>query len=199
MDARAEEILAFWFDEVGPAGWYKVDEELDAAIRARFMGLWEAAGRGGLDGWRTAPRSVLALLVVVDQFPRNMFRGDPRSFATDAMARAVAKDAIARGMYAGFPDDERHAFRLPLLHSEFVADQEQGVRRCLIDGASPAYLLHARAHRAVIRRFGRFPFRNAALGRRTTEGEAAWLAAGGYRATVEALERGDAALAEQGA
>jgi uncharacterized protein (DUF924 family) len=199
MDARAEEIVGFWFDDVGPEGWYKVDEGLDATIRQRFGALWEAAGQGALDGWRAGARETLALLVVLDQFPRNMFRGDPRSFATDAMARAVAKDAIARGMYAGFPDDERHAFRLPLLHSEFVADQEQGVRRCLIDGASPAYLLHARAHRAVIRRFGRFPFRNAALGRRTTEGEAAWLAAGGYRATVEALERGDAALAEQGA
>ncbi len=196
MDARVEEILGFWFDEVGPAGWYAVDEGLDATIRERFLGLWEVAGRGGLAGWRTDPCGVLALLVVIDQFPRNMFRGDPRSFATDAMARAVAKDAIARGRDAGFADDQRQVFRLPLMHSEFVADQEQGVRRCLIDGASPDYLLHARAHREVIRRFGRFPFRNAALGRRTTAAEAEWLEAGAYAATVAALER-DAA--EQGA
>jgi uncharacterized protein (DUF924 family) len=199
MDARAEEILTFWFDEVGPEGWYKVDEGLDATIRQRFGALWEAARGGALGGWRTGARETLALLVLLDQFPRNMFRGDPRSFATDLPAREVAKDAIARGLHAGFPDDLCHQFRLPLLHSEFVADQEQGVRRCLIDGASPAYLLHARAHRAVIRRFGRFPFRNAVLGRSTTPEEAAWLEAGGYRATVEALERGDVALAEQGA
>jgi uncharacterized protein (DUF924 family) len=199
MDARAEEILAFWFDEVGPAGWYKVDADLDAAIRQRFGALWEAARGGAFGGWRTGARATLALLVLLDQFPRNMFRGDPRSFATDLRAREVAKDAIARGLHTGFADDERNQFRLPLVHSEYVPDQEQAVRRCLIDAASPAYLLHARAHRAVIRRFGRFPFRNAALGRRTTEGEAAWLEAGGYRATVEALERGDAALAEQGA
>jgi uncharacterized protein (DUF924 family) len=199
MDARAQEIVTFWFDEVGPEGWYKVDDALDAAIRARFGALWEAAGSGALDGWRLQARETLALLIVLDQFPRNMFRGDPRSYATDLRARGVARDAIARGLHAGFPDDQRHVFRLPLLHSEFVADQEQGVRRCLIDGASPVYLLHARAHRAVIRRFGRFPFRNAVLGRRTTEAEAAWLESGGYRATLEALERGDTALAEQGA
>jgi uncharacterized protein (DUF924 family) len=199
MDARAEEIVGFWFDEVGPEGWYKVDAGLDAAIRQRFGALWEAAGQGALGSWRAGARETLALLVLLDQFPRNMFRGDPRSYATDLRAREVAKDAIARGLHAGFPDDQRHQFRLPLLHSEFVADQEQGVRRCLIDGADPSYLLHARAHRAVIRRFGRFPFRNATLGRHSTAAEAEWLAAGGYRATVEALTRGDGAPAAEGA
>lgn len=177
-------ILRFWFEEVSPEEQFNATPELDALCRERYLDLWEEARHGACDGWRTAASPCLALIVLLDQLPRNMFRNDARAFASDARARAVAKVAIERGfdMATDFP--KRRFFYLPLMHSESLADQEHCIGRTLLSGDGPDGLLHARAHRLVIRRFGRFPYRNAALGRTTTPAEQAFLDAGGYRAAM---------------
>ena len=183
-------VLDYWLGEVGPDGWYAGGEALDGEIRDRFGDLWQAAADGGLDHWVDGPAGALAYLVLTDQFPRNMWRGSGRAFATDAAARDAARRAIAEGWDMAAPEPERQFFYLPLMHSEDLADQEDCIRliaeRMPDTGASN--LLHARAHAEVIRRFGRFPFRNAALGRITTPEETAFVAAGGYGAVVEALK-----------
>ncbi len=186
-----EDVLGFWLDEVGEAGWYGGGANLDATIRARFEPLWTRATEGALGLWLTYPSGALAYCILTDQFPRNMFRGSARAFATDPVARAAAKMAIQRDWDLRIDPPARQFFYLPLEHSETLVDQGQAVR--LIHMRMPdaaETLLHARAHREVIRRFGRFPFRNAALGRADTPDEAAWLAAGGYGATVAALKAG---------
>lgn len=192
MSARRtpEEVLAFWLDEVGPQGWYAGGEALDAVVRDRFLATWEAAMAGACGLWLTSPRGALAYVVLLDQLPRNMFRGQARAFASDRGARAAAKMAIDRGWDGRIPEPERQFFYLPLMHSESLVDQDRCVRlfasRMPETGADQ--LLHARAHRAQIRRFGRFPMRNAALGRADTAAEGAFLAAGGYGALVERMK-----------
>lgn len=184
MTATADEVLAFWLDEVGPEGWYAVDPALDERIRDRFLATWERARAGALDAWAANPRGALGFVVLTDQFPRNMFRGEGLAFATDARALAAAKAAIARGFDRRIETPARQFFYLPLMHSEVVSDQARAVRLFLAEFGPGESLLHARAHRDVIRRFGRFPYRNAALGRSTTPEEAAWLEAGGYALAV---------------
>jgi uncharacterized protein (DUF924 family) len=184
MDAEAKGVLDFWLEEVGPDGWYRADAAFDALIRARFEPLWEEARGGGRDHWRNEALSSLALVVLLDQFPRNMFRGEAASFASDALARDVARDAIRRGHDLQVAAPERHFLYLPLVHSEALDDQEEAVRLCELNFETDRFLRHARAHRWVIRRFGRFPFRNAALGRETSPDEQAFLDAGGYAAAL---------------
>lgn len=178
-------ILDFWF---GPAGsetrgqdrleWFTKDTAFDAAIRDRFARATERAAAGGFREWEETSDGALALLILLDQFPRNLHRGQAAAFAGDARARAVADRAIARGFDRGRPDGERIFFYLPFEHSEDLADQD---RACALFAAltqSPkaaSYLDYAERHRAVIRRFGRFPHRNAALGRASTEAERAFL------------------------
>lgn len=184
------EVLDYWLGELGPDGWYAAGDELDAEIRDRFADVWQAAADGGLDHWVDGPAGALAFLVVTDQFPRNMWRGTARAFATDAQALAAARRAIAEGWDMAAPEPERQFFYLPLMHSEAMQDQEDCigliVERMPETGASNA--LHARAHAEIIRRFGRFPYRNAALGRETSAEEAAFLEGGGYAAVVETLK-----------
>jgi uncharacterized protein (DUF924 family) len=184
-----DDILAFWLDEVGPKGWYDKDDALDEAIRTRFdaplKGLIE--GRYGL--WLTYPSGALAYIILADQFPRNMFRDDPRAFATDLAARAAAKQAIHRGWDMKIDSPARQFFYLPLMHSENLCDQDRCVR--LLKERMPeaqSNLLHARVHREVIRSFGRFPYRNAAMSRRTTGAEQAFIDAGGYGSTLRDLQ-----------
>ncbi len=185
MDQAAEEILDFWLDQVGEKGWFEPTDGLDAQIRERFASTWERARRGELDCWSCAPRSCLALLILLDQFPRNMFRGDGRSFASDDKALAIATRAIRKGFDRAVEPRERVFFYLPFTHSESVANQEKAMRLTLLSAGDAEQIRHSRAHRAIIRQFGRFPYRNAALGRRTTPGEAAFLEAGGYRLAYE--------------
>jgi uncharacterized protein (DUF924 family) len=182
MDTAAQEVLEFWLKEVGSEGWYATDPALDARIRERFLPLWEAARRGSHATWICTPDACLALAIVLDQFPRNMFRGDARSFATDARALAVAKSAIQRGHDRRIDLPERQFFYMPLGHSEVLANQDRAVRHFLLSFGHGEMLDHARAHRAIIRRFGRFPGRNAVLGRVSTPDEEAFLEAGGYQA-----------------
>lgn len=186
----AEEVLSFWLDEVGPDGWYKVDPDLDARIRERFLGMWEGAAEGRFALWLTYPSGALAYIILTDQFPRNMFRGTPRAFETDGAALAAAKSAIQRGWDLRIDEPARQFFYLPLMHSENLCDQDRSVRliceRMPESGADN--LIHARAHREVIRRYGRFPYRNAALGRADTTPEKSFLDGGGYGAVVRGME-----------
>ncbi|MCE6961992.1 DUF924 domain-containing protein [Cereibacter sphaeroides] len=182
-------VLDFWLGEIGPEGWYSVDAAVDQEIRDRFGDLWQAACDGGLEHWCEGTVGSLAFLILTDQFPRNMFRGEALAFATDPLARDAARKAIAAGWDLGAPEPERQFFYLPLEHSEAPEDQATAVRmfeeRMPETGAEG--LLHAHAHAAIIARFGRFPFRNAALGRASTPEEEDFLSAGAYAAEVRRL------------
>lgn len=186
-DVSPAEVVGFWVDEVGADGWYARSTSLDQTIRDRFRPAWEAAATLAPDWAARGPEGALAALILTDQFPRNMFRGEARAFASDARARATAKAAIARGFDLAIGIPARQFFYLPLMHSEVLADQDRCVRLIVMRFAEAEQIRHARAHRDIIRRFGRFPFRNAALGRASTPEEEAWMAQGGYMAEVEAL------------
>jgi uncharacterized protein (DUF924 family) len=182
-------VLEYWLDTIGPKGWYEVNAEVDAHITAQFGALWQAAHDGGLDHWVNGATGCLAYLIVTNQFPRNMFRGQARAFATDPLARDAARRAIAQNWDQDAPTPARQFFYLPFEHSEDLTDQALAVDcfQTRMDSADNA--LHARAHQAIIQRFGRFPFRNAALGRASTPEEEAFLAEGGYGAIVRALQQ----------
>lgn len=186
----SDDVLQFWLKECSPSDWYAGGDDLDARIRARFEGLWHRAMAGELCGWTTSPEGTLALIVLCDQFPRNMFRGTGQAFASDPLARATAKKAIERGFDKRIAGTARQFFYMPLEHSECLADQERAVRMMAtrMEDSDGGGLLHARAHREIIRRFGRFPFRNTALGRESTGAEAAFLTQGGYMQIVNALQ-----------
>ncbi len=185
-----EEVLSFWLDEIGADGWYIQDDTLDATIRDRFYETWQAACDGRFSLWLTYPSGALAYIILTDQFPRNMFRGSKKAFSSDRAALAAAKCAVDKGWDLKIDEPARQFFYLPMMHSENLCDQERCVR--LMCERMPEFgssnLLHARAHREVIRRFGRFPYRNEALERPTTEHEAAYVSAGGYGSTVRELQ-----------
>ncbi|MEL7091440.1 MAG: DUF924 family protein [Pseudomonadota bacterium] len=188
-----EDILSFWLDECTPEQWYKQSDALDATIRTRFGDAWQAAAEGSFSMWLTYPSGALAYIILTDQFSRNLFRDDPRAFALDRAALAAAKSAIARGWDMRIDPPARQFFYMPLEHSENLCDQDRAVRLIHERMGDPHYLLHARAHREVIRSFGRFPHRNAALGRKTSEAEATFLHNGGYGSVLRALEENKAA------
>ncbi len=187
--ADPEDILSYWLDEVGESGWYKGSEDLDAEIRARFEDDWNRAMEGTYALWLTYPSGTLAYIILTDQFPRNMFRGTAKAFASDKLALAAAKVAIARGWDKKIDGMARQFFYMPLMHSECLVDQDRCVRLMkerMPDGGD-ANLVHAKAHREVIRLFGRFPTRNAALERPMTAPEAAFVEQGGYRKALETV------------
>jgi uncharacterized protein (DUF924 family) len=176
--AGSDDVIAFW-RAAGPDKWFERDDALDAEIRAKFLATYEAAAAGRLDAWQATPDGTLAVLILLDQFPRNLFRDDARAYATDAKARAIAERAITRGIDRLFALPERRFFYLPLMHSENLGDQERCIALCREAGDDEG-VKHAETHADVIRRFGRFPHRNPALGRDTTEEERAFLDAGGF-------------------
>jgi uncharacterized protein (DUF924 family) len=181
-------VLDYWTD-IGPQGWYTGGDDLDTEIRNRFLDDWEVAASGGYRNWLFCARGMLAYLILTDQFPRNMFRGDPRSFATDAMAREAAMRAWKHGLDMEIDPPLRQFFYLPFMHAETSIDQSRSV--CLMKARMPQgndNLLHAQVHREIIRRFGRFPYRNEALGRRSTAEEIAFLDGGGYRGIMEDMQ-----------
>ncbi|WP_193142203.1 MULTISPECIES: DUF924 family protein [unclassified Meridianimarinicoccus] len=187
--APAEEILRFWTEETSPEGWYRQSDDLDAEIRKRWESMWTEVRKHGWPGWTPTPRSTLAFLILTDQFPRNMFRNDGRAFATDELARARAKCAIEKNWDLKIDGAARQFFYLPLCHSECLVDQDRAVR--LFNTRMPdaaENLVHARAHREVIRRFGRFPHRNTDLGRASTLVEQSFLKSGGYGSVVDSLK-----------
>ncbi|MEM9844737.1 MAG: DUF924 family protein [Pseudomonadota bacterium] len=185
-----DEVLSFWLDEVGSDRWYESSPQLDQDIRDRFLAAYERACEGTYALWLTYPSGTLAYLILMDQFPRNMFRDDARAFAMDRHALAAAKAAIHRGWDMRIDEPARQFFYLPLMHSENLCDQDRSVRLILerMPETGASNLLHARAHRDVIRQFGRFPHRNACLGRVSSHAETAFLASGGYGATLRALQ-----------
>ena len=172
----AADVVAFW-REAGPAKWFRGGEAFDAACRERLAPAHHAAARRELDGWVAAPEGALALLLLLDQIPRNIFRGSAHAFATDGLALRFARRALEAGHDAAFEPALRAFFYLPFEHSEALADQARSVALFEALG-NVEYREYARAHRDVIARFGRFPHRNAALGRETTPDEQAWLHAG---------------------
>lgn len=183
------ELLDFWLGEIGPDGWYAGGDDIDGLCRDRFIDLWKAAREGNLDHWIDGTVGSLAFLILTDQLPRNMFRGTRDAFATDPHALAAAKTALAAGWDMAAPEPERQFFYMPFEHSEDPADQATAVK--LMEerlSSDPDMALHARAHQAVIARFGRFPGRNEALGRFSTPEEQDWLDAGGYAAEVRRLK-----------
>jgi uncharacterized protein (DUF924 family) len=170
-------IVAFW-REAGPDRWFKKDVAFDDEIKRRFLATHEAAAAGRLTDWEQSAEGALALLILLDQFPRNMFRSEARAFATDPLARAVTSRAILNGFDGAFPD-MRGFFYLPFEHSENLADQERGLALYKAVGDEDG-LKWAVLHADIIRRFGRFPHRNAVLGRITTPDEQAFLDGGGF-------------------
>lgn len=170
-------VVAFWRD-AGPAQWFRGGDAFDALCRDRLGRAHHAAARRELDRWSATSEGALALLLLLDQIPRNIFRDSGHAFATDGLARHFARVALDAGHDAAFEPALRAFFYLPLEHSESLADQDRSV--ALFEALGDAnYRNYAIAHRDVIARFGRFPHRNAALGRETTPEEQAWLDAGG--------------------
>ncbi len=185
-----EEVLSFWLDDVGEKGWYATEDALDADITDKFKSAWEGACHGRFSLWLTYPSGALAYIILTDQFPRNMFRNTAKAFSSDRIALAAAKAAVDRNWDLKIGEPARQFFYLPMMHSENLCDQERCVR--LIAERMPEYggsnLLHAQAHRHVIRQFGRFPYRNDALERPSTGAEADYVSAGGYGHTVRELQ-----------
>lgn len=172
-----QEIIHFWVDEVGEKRWFDSNDALDSEILKRFVKTYELARDGKLADWENNANGALALLILLDQFPRNMFRGRAEAFATDARAREIADRAIARGFDLETPVAMRPFFYLPFMHSENAADQDRCVS--LIGarvGEDSQNYPFALGHRETIERFGRFPARNAALGRHSTQEEEKFLA-----------------------
>jgi uncharacterized protein (DUF924 family) len=177
-DVTPADILAFW-REAGRERWYERSDAFDAEIRRRFLALWHKAAAGELASWETSDDGALALVIVLDQFPRNMFRGTPEAFASDALAREVARRAISRGTDRRVDPILLEFLYLPFMHSEHLPDQLHCV--ALFENTDNAENLeYARQHADIIQRFGRFPHRNRLLGRDTTAEEQAFLDAGGF-------------------
>ncbi|MDA8092539.1 MAG: DUF924 domain-containing protein [Betaproteobacteria bacterium] len=175
MAADCREMLDFWFSDAMRRRWFASTPKLDAEIRDRFEGLWQQAAAGTLDAWQETPEGALALVIVLDQLPRNMYRGRPESFSTAQQAVAVAKHAIEHGFDQRIGKDRLAFLFMPLMHSERLDDQDASVR--LFAGAGLADNLRwAEHHRDIVRRFGRFPHRNAILGRESTREEQDYLA-----------------------
>ncbi len=182
VPARAEEVLDFWFGREGEPGygefrkaWFQKDSEFDQQVRDRFEALHEAAASGELDGWREEARSCLALVILLDQFPRNMFRGDPRSYATDHKARETAEHAVDRALDRELPEFQRMFLYMPFMHSEELEHQRRSVELFRVLGGDDDATGYAVGHMEIIERFGRFPHRNEVLGRQTTPEEAEFL------------------------
>jgi uncharacterized protein (DUF924 family) len=175
--ARPSTVVAFWRD-AGPGRWFAKDPEFDRRFRDDFLVLYEAAARGELSEWQATAEGSLGLLLLLDQFPRNAFRGTPRMYATDALARTVADVAIAAGHDRVVDLALRVFMYLPFGHSESLVDQERGVRLC--QGLGERSLANAEHHRDIVRRFGRFPHRNAILERSSRLEELRYLAEGGF-------------------
>jgi uncharacterized protein (DUF924 family) len=176
----ASEIVLFW-RHAGAERWFAKDKAFDAIIRTRFLGIYEAAVRSEFATWRQNPEGSLALLILFDQFSRNLFRGSARAFACDPLARTIAHHALLRGFDQAIERVMRPFFYLPFMHSETLADQERSVQLYAQYG-DEKQRIDAERHRDIILTFGRFPHRNHAMNRNTTAAERAFLDAGGFTA-----------------
>jgi uncharacterized protein (DUF924 family) len=181
-DRLAQEIIAFW-QQAGSARWFAKDDAFDSEIAARYLNAHHAAARGEFSAWMADWQGCLALVLLLDQFPRNLFRNSAHAFATDPLARNVAAHTIENGLEKQAPSDLRLFFYLPFEHSELLADQDRCLDLCKALDAETGgnWTQWAELHRDIILRFGRFPHRNAALGRITTAEEQAFLDSGGFQ------------------
>lgn len=186
-----QDVTKFWLDEIPTSDWYKSDPAFDADIRTRFEGLWTDAMAGRLQGWLTKAECTLAYIVLTDQLSRNMFRGTGEAFASDPLALAATKKAIKEGWDTQIAEPARQFVYMPLMHSECLADQDRCVRliKTRMPETGARNIDHARAHRQVIREFGRFPYRNDALGRASRAAELSYLDAGGYGYTFNSMDK----------
>lgn len=178
VPAKALEVVAFW-REAGPALWFAKDPAFDRRFHDRFIGLYESASQGKLSSWMQTPDGALALIILLDQYPRNSFRGTPRMYATDELARQMANDALARGYDRKVANDLALFMYLPFGHSESLSDQDRSV--ALSQRLGQPNIAHAEGHRDIIRRFGRFPHRNPILGRAMRAEEQEYLDNGGFQ------------------
>ena len=169
-------ITGFW-RSAGPDAWFRKDAAFDADFRQRFEPLHWRAARRELDDWQASAEGAFGLMLLLDQFPRNCFRGTGHMYATDPLARYFAREALAAGHHQAVEQELRPFFVLPFMHSETLEDQELSVELSRPLGET---LKHAMQHRDIVRKFGRFPHRNAMLGRATTPDEQAFLEAGGF-------------------
>lgn len=169
-----QEIIAFWFSERVRPMWFRSTAEFDEEVRERFLDTWQAAAAGELHRWRQSPAGALALVIILDQFPLHMFRGKAEGYSTSELALEVAADAIDRGLDSELEKTQLPFLYLPFMHSERLTDQDRSV--ALFESADlENNLRFARHHRELIRRFGRFPHRNAIIGRPSTAEELAYL------------------------
>jgi uncharacterized protein (DUF924 family) len=178
MAVTPQDIVDFW-REAGPGRWFAKDDAFDAEICVRFFEAHEEAARGELSAWLDAPESALALLLLLDQFPRNLYRGSAHAFATDPLSLSVAREALRRGHDAHCGVPMKQFFYMPFMHSENLGDQQLCVALCRAHGLADN-LAFAEDHRDIIARFGRFPHRNKVMGRATNREEQAFLDAGGF-------------------
>ena len=178
MSTTPSEILEFWRD-AGEDRWWKKSDGFDEEIRARFLDLWTDAAAGKLAHWQDSDEGALALVIVLDQFPRNMFRNDARTYASDSLACEVARRAVEAGVDKRTGDDLRGFLYMPFMHSEKLADQEHCIALFESIG-QPDSAKWAKHHADIIRKYGRFPHRNDILGRETTADEQAFLDSGGF-------------------
>jgi uncharacterized protein (DUF924 family) len=177
-DSNLSALLDFWFDPESRAYWFDSTPAFDGQLRDRFLNLYEEAAAGGLTGWRADGRGCLGLVLLLDQLPRNVFRGSSQAFATDAQARAVTRYPLEMAFDQQLSEAQRLFLYLPLEHSEDLADQDRSVALIAQLTSEPMWKDYADKHRAVIARFGRFPHRNAVLGRESTAEETAFLGDG---------------------
>ena len=184
-----EFILNFWLDEVGPDCWYSFDESLDGLIEKKFKETLQHIVLGGHSLWLTYPSGALAYIIVLDQFSRNIFRGNKSSFAAERIAIAASKQSIKFEFDLKIDEPARQFFYIPLMHSENLYDQEKCIRQILqkLPSSGRGLLKHARAHRELIRSYGRFPSRNSQLGRTNTLLEQEYFEHGGYQTVLSRL------------
>lgn len=174
MPATAQDVLSFWFNELTPEQWFKTVPAVDDAIHTRFTATHTAASRGELFEWRETANGRLAEIIVLDQFSRNLYRDDPRSFAADTVALVLAQEAIAVGDDQNIPQERKAFLYMPFMHAESLAMHE--IAEKLFDGPGMENNLNSlRSHSKVLQRFGRYPHRNAALGRTSTAEEIEFL------------------------
>jgi uncharacterized protein (DUF924 family) len=169
-----DDVLEFWFSETVKPKWFQSTPEFDHQLTERFAPLWKAARSGELKAWSESPLPALALVIVLDQFPLNMFRGKPESFSTEADSREVARQAIANGFHHRLSKEQKAFLYLPFMHSEALADQDYSVQ-LFEDAGLDDSAKWARHHRDIVRKFGRFPHRNAILGRSSSPEEREYL------------------------
>ncbi|SER61975.1 Uncharacterized conserved protein, DUF924 family [Vreelandella subterranea] len=174
MLSDVQAVLDFWFEALTPAQWFKKDPEMDQAIRERFGTLHAQAAQCECYAWRQTPRGRLAEIIVLDQFSRNIYRDDARAFATDTLALALAQEAVAAGADASLSSEQRAFLYMPYMHSESAAIHERAVALFNQPGLEKNFDFEVR-HKAIIDRFGRYPHRNALLGRVSTDEELAFL------------------------